>query len=144
MGFHFSLQRVLEYRAQREEEARAAYAMAQATERAAEESFALVSAELTQTEARLCDGDLDNAGRWLTECYARGLRFDAQAAAMRLQESRSLTEERRTELTHRAVEKGVLDKLKERRQEQYRREEAVQEQKINDEIAALRRAPSPF
>ncbi len=138
MAFHFSLQKVLDYRAQLEEEARAAFAAAQAAEQACARHLAALQRELDLTEARLCGAVQDNGERWLLEAYARGLREDARVAAARLAELRRALEQCRAELLHRAVDKGLLDKLKERRREQFRREEALKEQKINDETATLR------
>lgn len=52
-------------------------------------------------------------------------------------------EEARQVLAARAVDKKLLEKLRQRRQQQYAREEYLKEQRVNDETATLRyKAPS--
>lgn len=86
---------------------------------------------------------MDTAERWLQEQYAKGLRRDAADLARQARLQESLVEEARQVLAARAVDKKLLEKLRQRRQQQYAREEYLKEQRVNDETATLRyKAPS--
>lgn len=144
MPFQFSLQKVLEYRERLEEEARGAFSAAQSAVNAAADELNRLYAARNEAQTRLCDPSLENGERWLTEAYLRGLRTDTASCEERLAELRRVAEERRAALVRCAVDRGLLDKLKERRLRSYRKEEALKEQKQYDEIATMRRAASPF
>ena len=144
MPFRFSMQKVLEYREQLEEEARVQLARHEQRLRRTREAQARCEAALRTAEARLCDpACMDTAERWLQEQYAKGLRRDAADLARQARLQESLVEEARQVLAARAVDKKLLEKLRQRRQQQYAREEYLKEQRVNDETATLRyKAPS--
>ena len=142
--FRFSMQKVLEYREQLEEEARVQLARHEQSLRRTREAQARCEAALRTAEASLCDpACMDTAERWLQEQYAKGLRRDAADLARQARLQESLVEEARQVLAARAVDKKLLEKLRQRRQQQYAREEYLKEQRVNDETATLRyKAPS--
>ena len=77
------------------------------------------------------------------EQYIKGLRGDVANAAMQTRMNEQLVDEARKMLAARAIERKLLEKLKERQNLQYLREEQLKEQRVNDETATLRyKAPT--
>ncbi len=77
------------------------------------------------------------------EQYLKGLKGDVANAAMQTRMHEQLVEEARKLLAARAIERKLLEKLKERQNLQYLREEQLKEQRVNDETATLRyKAPT--
>lgn len=145
MPFRFNMQRVLDYRAQLEEEAKIGFAQAQRRHTEAREALERLRTELSVQEARLYGEVIESPGeRWLLEGFVRGLKADAAATETRVQSLALAQEQARKVLATRATEKKLLEKLKERRQKQYVLEERLKEQHFNDEIATLRyKSPNP-
>lgn len=144
MPFRFSLQKVLDYREQLEEEAKNRFALVQRQYREAKAQLAALSSELETQEARLYGQVIDNAGeRWLLESFIKGLRADIEATSARVQNLRATRDEMRKILAARSMDKKLLEKLKERKYRQYLLDERLKEQRFNDEIATLRyKAPN--
>ena len=141
MPFRFKMQKVLDYREQLEEEAKVRLATAQRRFQEARERLDALQAELRGAQDRLCNEALMEAGeRWLLEQYGKGLRGDVAAASL---QAAQMVEEARNLLAARAIDKKLLEKLKERQKHYHAREEQLKEQRFNDEIATLRyKAPS--
>ena len=77
------------------------------------------------------------------EQYIKGLKGDVANAAMQTRMHEQLVDEARKMLAARAIERKLLEKLKERQNQQYLREEQLKEQRVNDETATLRyKAPA--
>ena len=144
MPFRFSLQKVLDYREQLEEEAKNRFALVQRQYREAKVQLAALSSELETQEARLYGQVIDNAGeRWLLESFIKGLRADIEATTARVQNLRATRDEMRRILAARSMDKKLLEKLKERKYRQFLLDERLKEQRFNDEIATLRyKAPN--
>ncbi len=144
MPFRFSLQKVLDYREQLEEEAKNRFALVQRQYREAKAQLAALSSELETQEARLYGQVIDNAGeRWLLESFIKGLRADIEATSARVQNLRATRDEMRRILAARSMDKKLLEKLKERKYRQFLLDERLKEQRFNDEIATLRyKAPN--
>lgn len=144
MPFRFSLQKVLDYREQLEEEAKNRFALVQRQYREAKAQLAALSSELETQEARLYGQVIDNAGeRWLLESFIKGLRADIEATTARVQNLRATRDEMRRVLAARSMDKKLLEKLKERKYRQFLLDERLKEQRFNDEIATLRyKAPN--
>jgi len=142
--FHFKMQKVLDYREQLEEEAKVDLALKQQRLEDARAFFEGLKSELRQGEDKLFQAALLPAGeRWLQEQYVRGLRADVANAALQARMQEQLVDEARKLLAARAIDKKLLEKLKERRNQQYIREEQLKEQRVNDETATLRyKAPA--
>ena len=144
MPFRYKMQKVLDYREQLEEEAKVRLATAQRRFQEARERLDALQAELRGAQDRLCNEALMEAGeRWLLEQYVKGLRGDAAAASLQARMLAQMVEEARNLLAARAIDKKLLEKLKERQKHYHAREEQLKEQRFNDEIATLRyKAPS--
>ena len=144
MPFRFSLQKVLDYREQLEEEAKNRFALVQRQYREAKAQLAALSSELATQEARRYGQVIDNAGeRWLLESFIKGLRADIEATTARVQNLRATRDEMRKILAARSMDKKLLEKLKERKYRQFLLDERLKEQRFNDEIATLRyKAPN--
>lgn len=145
MPFRFKMQKVLDYRAQLEEEAKVRLADAEHRLRQAEERLEAIRAEMAAAEEKSRAGGLLQSGeRWLHEQYLKGLTSDAAAAELQCRMQRQMAEEARTLLADRAMERKLLEKLKERQKAQYLHAERQQEQHFNDEISTLRYKASAF
>ena len=144
MPFHFKMQKVLDYREQLEEEAKVDLAHKQKLLEEARELFERLKAELRQSEDHLFESALGpQQERWLLEQYVKGLKGDVAQAALQARMQEQLVDEARKLLAARAIERKLLDKLKERQKQQYLREEQLKEQRVNDETATLRyKAPA--
>jgi len=144
MAFRFSMQKVLEYREQQEEEAKVRMASAQRRLLDARSQEAAVQSEMTQALDRLNQINMVQQGeRWLQEQYLKGLQSDLANAVMQIRMAEQLVEEARKLLAARAMDRKLLDKLKERQKQHYQHDASLKEQHFNDEIATLRyKAPS--
>lgn len=142
MPFNFKLQKALDYRVHLEEEAKQMLARAQTELAASIEREHSVEEELAEAE-RSKYSVMENAGLWLTEQYIRGLSDDLRDARRDRRMKEELLETRRQMLATRAMERKVLDKLKERQKGLFIRAEKAQELHFNDEIATIRhKAPA--
>ncbi|MFZ5426542.1 MAG: flagellar export protein FliJ [Thermodesulfobacteriota bacterium] len=137
--FRFSLQKVLEYRGQLEDQAKIALAKAQHAHR--EQTRAVESLDkalAAHLETMASAGEQTAAGIWLSRNYAKRLTGDlylARQAEARLARD---VQERRAELAERAKERKLLEKLKETQSIRHEREESRKEQSGFDEMATLR------
>jgi len=136
--FHFSLQRVLDYRVQLEDQAKVRFARAQAEYFAAERRLEALHLQLAEQEKRLYEGNPDWMERWLIEHYVRGLRDDIARTARLAHELARVVEEARLELMDKAKDRKVLDKFRERQATRHAYEERLQEQRIYDEASSIR------
>ena len=145
MAFRFKMQKILDYREQLEEEAKVRLARVQQMyieeERRFEELRLLLQEKETQFYQNI---SMDAGERWLLESFIKGLRADITESQLRLRSLHQMMEEARRELLHRAKERKVLDKLKERQKEHYQAEEREKERKTNDETATLRYKAAAF
>ena len=145
MPFRFKMQKVLDYRAQLEEEAKVRLADAEHKLRQAQERLDAILAEVAAAEEKSRSAGLLNSGeRWLHEQYLKGLHGDVKQAELQLRMQKELAEEARKYLAERAMERKLLEKLKERQKAQYLHAERQQEQHFNDEISTLRYKASAF
>lgn len=144
MAFRFSMQKVLEYREQQEEEAKVRLGAAQSRLLDARQNEVRLRSEITATRDRMDSIGFVNQGeRWLQEQYLKGLQSDLANAVMQVRMAEQLVEEARKLLAARAIDRKLLDKLKERQKQHYQHDASLKEQHFNDEIATLRyKAPS--
>lgn len=139
MPFKFRMQKVLDYREQLEEEAKVRLGKAESDLRASQEKLDNLRQQLAEAQNRLFSGELmQNSERWLHEQYVKGLRGDVNEEAMRMRMFRQIAEEARKLLAARAIDRKLLDKLKEKQKKQFIHAENKQEQNFNDEIATIR------
>jgi flagellar FliJ protein len=142
-GFRFSLEQVLRYRKQLEEEAMQELARARARLEECEAFIRRCEAEImAQRETMSRPDNLASEARWLVSGYLAGLTRDLDLA----RERRILCEEEvdrcRAKLVQRAQDTSLLEKLKARQAARFAHAEQLQEQKTYDEIATLRFVPA--
>ena len=144
MPFRFSMQKVLDYREQLEEEAKVRLAKAEQQRNETRERLDIIRRDLMEQEERLYTRPPSGAGeRWLLEHFVQGLKADMAATAVQLRAAEGMVEESRRILATRAMDRKVLDKLRDRQKELYMHDERIKEQRFNDEIATLRyKAPT--
>ncbi|MBQ9405616.1 MAG: flagellar export protein FliJ [Desulfovibrio sp.] len=139
MPFHFKMQKVLDYREQLEEEAKIDLAQKEQKLQTACVRFDNLKLELRSAEDRLSEAALRSAAEgWLQQQYVKGLRNDVAEAAMQTRMLRQLVDEARKLLSERAIDRKLLDKLKERQKNTFLHDAYLKEQRINDETATLR------
>ncbi len=145
MAFKFNMQKILDYRAQLEEEAKIKLAEAQRLYLHEESRMHTLKEQLAQMEADLYKSlDADHATRWLLENYIKGLREDISQTTLRMRHLQELVSQCRTLVLMRAKDCKIMEKLKEKQQERYYAAEKEHERKVNDETATLRHAVTAF
>lgn len=137
MAFKFRMQKVLDYREQLEEEAKVRFANAQAKWRKCQEQLNALLGQINEAEAKSAEL-MQAAERWLHDQYLKGLHADQAALALQERMLAQMTEEARQHLASCAIDRKMLDKLKERQKAQYLHAEQKQELNFNDEIATVR------
>lgn len=143
MSFRFNLQKVLDYREQLEEEAKVKLSRAEASVRNGEKLYNSLREELENAEDNSRGKVMQYGERWLHDQYLKGLRGDLKQAALNLRMLRQVAEEARKLLAARAIDRKLLDKLKEKQKREFIKAEQKQEQYFNDEIATIRyKAPA--
>ena len=137
--FRFSLQKVLEYRSQLEDQAKLELARA---ERALAEQTALVRRLEHALDAHLEDASrtapASAAQMWLNRNYAKRLAEDLDQARVVRGRLEQAVRECRAEVVEKAKERKLLEKLKEKQAERHARDEEHKEQAQFDEMATLR------
>ncbi len=143
--FQFSLQKVLSYRLQLEEEAKLAMAKAQLrykrqVERAQRLRGEIAAGEITMSQKAATHPE----EAFLWRAYLERLQSDLQQAEQEvLQRARELNKARR-ELIMRSKERQLLEKLKQNKKIRHDKEEREKEQKELDEMATLRYGRNAF
>lgn len=141
MAFKFKMQKVLDYREQLEEEAKVRLADAENKLQKCREKLAGIAAEIRTAEEKATEV-MNAADRWLHDQYLKGLHADYEATAMQERLLAQVAKEAQAHLSACAIERKMLDKLKERQKLQYLRLEQKQELNFNDEIATIRHKAS--
>ncbi len=142
--FRFSLQQVLEYRTQLEDQAKVRLGKAQAEHLAAQRRMEELQALVLEQEQALYSATLDMQERWLREHYVKGLRADIAHTSTVLMHLAKEVEAARAELVLKAKDRKVMDKFKEKQAERHAHEERLQEQRNYDEIASIRFKAATF
>ena len=137
--FRFSLERVLDYRRQQEDQAKMDLARALAAHNAQAERLGALRAKLAEHEASLySEKQLTENDLWLWRRYRLRLNEDIDDAGRTLQElSRELTKARQR-LVARAKDKKLLERLRANQELRFRQEENLKEQRESDEMATIR------
>lgn len=137
--FRFSLEQVLNYRIQLEQQAKVELARVE-RERIREQQRADVLRDMLETqENALATLAPNNMGeRWLTENFIKGLRADLSVTLQRVRNWSLAAEAARAELLSRSKDKKTLEKLKATQAENHAQEERLREQHEYDETASLR------
>lgn len=137
--FRFSLEQVLQYRIQLEQQAKVELARVE-QERIREQQRAdAIRAMLEEQKNALATLTADKMGeRWLTENFIKGLRADLNVTMQRVRNWSMAAEAARKELISRSLDKKTLEKLKATQAENHAHEERLREQHEYDETASLR------
>jgi len=141
--FHFTLEQVLEYRGQLEDQARLALAKALAAENDQRTVCASLGTALAEHETRFLERpEMTAADIWLWRGYKNRLDADLALARQTLAGLVKATSDRRAELVERAKQRKLLEKLKQKKATRHADEEQRKEQAQFDEQATLRYRPS--
>ncbi len=135
MAFKFSLEQVLKYRTQLEQEAKIYFARMENERMREEKRLQTISAALIQEQIRLSSlkpEEFEN--RWVIANYIKGLRQDLVESQRHLIEWNKKVEEARVILIQKSREKKTLEKLKEKQEIRYVQDEKHKEQRFFDEI----------
>lgn len=139
MPFHFSMQKILNYREQLEEEARVRLAQVQRMYIVEEERFTGLKSLLHEKETQLYHNPMMDPGeRWLLENFIKGLRADMASTQLRLRALHQALLQARQHTLECAKNKKILEKLKERQKARHDQDERDKERKTYDETATLR------
>lgn len=138
MAFKFNMQKVLDYRIQMEEEAKSRLGKAEAELRKGEEKLEELQRQWANAQEAVAGKLMQSAERWLHDQFLKGLKKDLTEAGMQVRMLAQLAEEARRILAARAMDRKMLDKLKDRQKIQFIKAEQKQEQNFNDEIATIR------
>lgn len=136
--FRFTLQKVLEYREQLEEQAKLAFSRALREHDAQAALTDRLRRSLADHEARWFAEPMSAADIWLWRMYRERLVEDIKLAEKRLEELRRAMEARRRELVEKSKERKLLERLKTNQAMEHMRQENLKEQREFDEMATLR------
>lgn len=144
-GFQFRLQKVLEYRQQREDQAKFAFAKAKADHDTQVVVVDNLRKTLQKHEESLYSGEkLTEGDIWLWRQYRKRLIQDMEQAEMRLMELTRLMNAKRRELVERSKERKLLERLRSQQEIAFRREASAREQREYDEMATIRYARTVY
>ncbi len=139
MAFKFSLENILKYRSQLEQEAQANFGKIESMRQAEEERGKAIAKALMEEQARLDSLPIDQKdNRWMTDNFIRSLREDLVSSQRHELALKAKADEARLILTDKAKDKKVLEKLKEKEEKKYVQQEKYEEQKFFDEITTGR------
>ncbi len=140
--FRFNLEKVLDVRAQLEEQAKMELAKALAALRNQELLIKDLQNRLAaQDRAFAKKKTVTPADIWLWRTYKTRLAFDINQAKARLKILEAEAQKRRQEVALRAKDKKLLEKLKSNQAVRHAREENLKEQNEFDEMATARFEP---
>jgi flagellar FliJ protein len=139
--FHFKLDKVLDYREQLEEQAKAALARARADRDAQAEKLAGLEARLADHLAAEAESRKSANDMWLWRQYKDALSQDISIAKVDLNSLELKLQRSRTEAVERSRDKKLLEKLKQTQAKRHHDEENAREEKENDEMSTIRFEP---
>ena len=141
-AFRFSLEQVLRYRRQLEEQAMLVLSQAiQARDKRLQEKSECEAAIAENREKLMDVANLDADERWLISEYIRALGHDLKRIVTDLAALEEDVDRSRAELTRKAQDRKLLEKLKEKQASRHRLAENRREQQSYDDIATIRFAP---
>jgi len=142
--FSFKLDKVLDYREQLEEQAKAALARAKAARDAQAELVDDMLSRLTVHMEKERESQASANDMWLWRQYKEALEQDISIARMELNSLELKLQRCRTQAVERSRDKKLLEKLKQTQAKKHHEEESAREEKENDEMATLRYKSEDF
>ena len=139
--FSFKLEKVLDYRAQLEEQAKGELAKAQRVYDAQVEALARLEAAYADHRSREVESRKSVNDMWLWRQYDEAIKRDLARERSVLQSLELKLQQRRAEAVERSKDRKLLEKLKETQARKYHEEASAREEKENDEMAAIRHRP---
>lgn len=137
--FKFSLEKVLNYREQLENEAKARLGFLQEKSRMLKEHYRSMKEEELLHEEKLCATPFSESGeRWLLDNYIKALRQDMIQTQKNIAGVDEEIAQAKQDLAQKSKDKKVMEKLKEKHFENFKKEEQLKEQRNLDEIASIR------
>lgn len=136
--FKFSLEQVLRYRTQQEDEAKIELGRVESQRVKEKNHIDDIHAALKENENKLQALDLnDQSNLWVVKNFIRWLQDDLTVSQNRLRNWDLAAHAARTELIRRAKERMRLEKFKEKQLHNFILEENLKEQRELDEITSL-------
>lgn len=136
--FSFKLERVLDYRGQLEEQAKARLASARAVRDAQREVVEDLRGRYQTHMSKEAESHKSANDMWLWRQYKEALEQDSVREEAVLRQLELKLQQRRQEAVERSRDKKLLEKLKENQAKKYHDEASAREEKENDEMAAIR------
>lgn len=136
--FAFKLEKVLDYRLQLEEQAKAELNKAQHAHDAQASVVRQLTEQLTDHMAKEQASRTSANDMWLWRQYKEALEGDLSGARYALSELELKLHQRRQEAVDKSRDKKLLEKLKETQAKKHHEEESAREEKENDEMATIR------
>lgn len=138
-GFKFRLEKVLLYKEQLEKEVKAKLAELNAQREQLKKRYESLKQDELFQEQKLSQTPVNEMGeRWLLDNYIKALRQDIQQTQKNISMFEMQIEKTRKELAEKAKDRKIMEKLKEKHFEYYKKEEQLKEQRNLDEIASIR------
>ena len=138
-GFKFRLEKVLLYKEQLEKEVKAKLAELNAQREQLKKRYESLKQDELFQEQKLSQTPVNEMGeRWLLDNYIKALRQDIQQTQKNISMLEMQIEKTRKELAEKAKDRKIMEKLKEKHFEYYKKEEQLKEQRNLDEIASIR------
>lgn len=143
-SFAFKLEKVLDYREQLEEQAKAELAQAKTVRDAQAARLADLESRLADHMTKLEASRKTANDMWLWRQYKEALEQDISVARLKLNSLELNLQRCRAQAVERSKDKKLLEKLKSTQAKKHHEEESAREEKENDEMATIRYEPQDF
>ena len=142
--FTFKLDKVLDYREQLEEQAKAALSKAKTARDAQAAKVADLEERLTRHMDKEDESRKSSNDMWLWRQYTEAIEQDISIARMELNTLELNLHKCRTQAVERSKDKKLLEKLKSTQAKKHHDKESAREEKENDEMATIRYKSQDF
>lgn len=131
--FDFKLQKLLDIRANLEEESKVKFSNAQDEKLRAEENLKSLNANYARYSEKRKFGSVIE--QKITQAYLNSLATCIKDASIEVEKKAMVLEEKRKVLTEKRIDRKTVEILKSKQEEKFRKEQEAIEQKANDEFA---------
>lgn len=132
-GYNFKLQKLLDIREDKEEESKRRFKEAQLEKEKVEERLSTLKDNYTKYRTAPYDGNL--VQQKMKHIYLNALNISIMETKNQLQKKVNVLDEKREDLKQRQIERKTVEILKEKQLQAFIKEQALIEQKANDEFA---------